>query len=73
MAKRNNNDKKFPTQQSVNSAIKSICDIIGGRKVRIIWDKPLDTPRVEEPFDGFTMRSYRYAWSEFYPKINITK
>lgn len=48
-------------------------DVISGQKIRIIWDKQLDTPRIEEPFNGFAMRSYWYAWSEFYPKTSLLK
>jgi hypothetical protein len=50
-----------------------IDDGIGGQVVRIIWDKQLDSPRIEEPFKGFAMRSYWYAWSEFYPKTALQK
>ena len=50
-----------------------IDDVISGQKVRIRWDKQLDTPRIQEPFDGFAMRSYWYAWMEFYQKTALQK
>jgi hypothetical protein len=48
-------------------------EVIGNQKVRIIWNKQLDTPQIEEPFNGFAMQSYWYAWSEFYPKTALFK
>jgi hypothetical protein len=48
-------------------------DTISGQKVKIVWSKQLDTPIIQEPFPGFAMRSYWYAWMEFYPKTGLQK
>ena len=45
---------------------------IGGKKIKLIWDKPLDAPRVEGLDDGLWLRAYWYAWSTFYPKTTLT-
>lgn len=45
--------------------------IVAGRKLTIVWDEALQTPRLEPGFDGLSMRSYWYAWCCFYPMTEL--
>jgi hypothetical protein len=45
---------------------------LGETTVTLVWDAALETGRVEGASeDAMWMRSYWYAWSEFYPKTGI--
>lgn len=46
---------------------------LGGRQVAVVWDKALETPRVEGDFPGYALRSYWYAWAQFYPATELAK
>ena len=44
---------------------------VGGEPVAVVWDEALDTPRTDAAFPGFAMRSYWYAWAQFYPGSEV--
>ncbi|MBI1289800.1 DUF3179 domain-containing protein [bacterium] len=44
---------------------------IDGRTVTVRWDAALDTAVVDGPFEGFALRSFWYAWSQFYPETTL--
>ncbi|MBX7246842.1 MAG: DUF3179 domain-containing protein [Candidatus Sumerlaeaceae bacterium] len=44
---------------------------LGAKTVRVVWDKDLETARVEPPFDGIATRAFWYAWCSFYPETKL--
>lgn len=44
---------------------------VDGISVTVAWNKELKTPELGEPFGGFALRSYWYAWSQFYPHTEL--
>lgn len=51
---------------------KAIVEVqIDNQPVRIVWDQSLETARVEGAFDGFALRSFWYAWAQFYPETRL--
>jgi len=46
---------------------------ISGATVMVTWDAALETPAAPAEFEGFAMRAYWYAWSQFYPETEISK
>jgi hypothetical protein len=46
---------------------------LDGAIITVTWDAALETPAVPAAFEGFAMRAYWYAWSQFYPATEIGK
>lgn len=49
----------------------SVTATLDDTEVIVTWDAALNTPTVPREFEGFAMRAYWYAWSQFYPETVV--